>query len=117
MDLNLKDKRVLVTGASRGLGRDIVKTLATEGARIAFTARSENDIATLRDETRANAHGHFGLVIDLESEGAPQKLIDSLTASGFGELDGIVHNLGGTLEVNDPFCAIPEWRRVWRFNL
>jgi 3-oxoacyl-[acyl-carrier protein] reductase len=95
----------------------MVKTLAAEGARIAFAARSEKDIATLRDETHAVERGHFGLVVDLEADGAPQKLIDSLAANGFGEPDAIVHNLGGTLDVNDPFCPVSDWRRVWRFNL
>jgi 3-oxoacyl-[acyl-carrier protein] reductase len=56
-------------------------------------------------------------VIDLEAEGAPQRLIDALASGGFGEPDAIVHNLGGTLEVNDPFCPVADWRRVWRFNL
>ena len=35
--------------------------------------------------------------------------------AGFA-LDIVVHNMGGTLDITDPFCSIDEWRRVYRFN-
>lgn len=117
MNLNLKEKRILVTGASRGLGRDMVVSLAAEGARVAFAARSREDINSLIMEIDAQKNRHYGLVLDLEPEQAPRILIDRLRENGFEELDAIVHNLGGTMNINDPMCPISDWRRVWRLNI
>lgn len=117
MDLNIAGKKFLVTGASRGLGRDMVLSLAAEGAKVAFAARSSEDIASLRTLIDAKKNGHYGLVMDLEPEQAPRALIDHLYDNGFSELDGIVHNLGGTMNINDPMCPVSDWRRVWRLNL
>ena len=50
MDLQLKDKTALVTGASMGIGRAIAKGLAAEGARIAIAARRRNLLEELEKE-------------------------------------------------------------------
>jgi 3-oxoacyl-[acyl-carrier protein] reductase len=117
MDLNISGKKFLITGASRGLGRDMVLSLAAEGAKVAFAARSKEDIDSLCTAIDAQKNGHYGLVLDLEPEQAPRTLIERLRENGFSDLDGIVHNLGGTMNVNDPMCPISDWRRVWRLNL
>jgi 3-oxoacyl-[acyl-carrier protein] reductase len=44
-------------------------------------------------------------------------LVQRLKALGFGPIDILVHNLGGTLDIRDPFCPLGDWRRVWRLNL
>jgi len=50
MDLQLKEKRCLVTGASRGIGRSIATVLAEEGARVAVVARRESLLRELAEE-------------------------------------------------------------------
>ena len=45
MNIDLSDKRVIVTGASRGIGRAIARAFAAEGARVAICARSERTSA------------------------------------------------------------------------
>jgi NAD(P)-dependent dehydrogenase (short-subunit alcohol dehydrogenase family) len=117
MNFGLADKKILITGASRGLGRSIVTTLAREGATVAYAARSNNDIGSLTNELKSLGVKHYPLVMDLEPEGSVRDLIQHYEKSGVQSFDGIVHNLGGTMEVNDPFCPIADWRRVWRFNL
>jgi|KBSSwiStaDraftv2_1062776.scaffolds.fasta_scaffold1102876_1 3-oxoacyl-[acyl-carrier protein] reductase len=56
MDLKLKRKAVLVSGASKGIGKTIAEAFPAEGARVALTARSKNELerlaATIQDHTR-----------------------------------------------------------------
>lgn len=52
--------------------------------------------------------------MDLMPDTAPKELLDRLL--GFGELDIVVHNAGGTLDISNPFCSIEDWRKVYRFN-
>jgi 3-oxoacyl-[acyl-carrier protein] reductase len=117
MDLGIAEKKALVTASSRGLGRGIAQALAAEGAKVAITARNQKDISEVMGSIGGEASGHIGIQIDLIPDGAPQNLIQNLKTTGFWPLDIAVHNLGGTLEIGDPFCGIDDWRRVWRMNL
>jgi NAD(P)-dependent dehydrogenase (short-subunit alcohol dehydrogenase family) len=66
----LQDKRVVVLGASRGVGREIVRRAAAEGVRILAVARRARGLAELPKE----AHGIDTLAIDAASENAPQEV-------------------------------------------
>lgn len=117
MKLGFEGKRALVTGSGRGIGRSISLCLAKEGAQVGIVSRTDSDIKTLLKEMGGVSKGHFGISMDLMPEGAPSKLVNKLKKSGFESIDIVVHNMGGTLEIGDPFCSLDDWRRVWRFNL
>lgn len=116
MNLGLNGKRALVTGAGRGLGRSIALCLAREGASVAVVSRTKEDIEELVCELLKFSPNHYGDVQDLASDKAPKMLVSNLVKN-FGPIDIVVHNLGGTLEITDPFCSIEEWRKIWRFNM
>ena len=59
MDLGIANKKALVTGASRGLGRSIASCLAEEGAQVALVARNERRIKSFINEHDGN---HIGLI-------------------------------------------------------
>lgn len=116
MQLGLTGKRALVTGAGRGLGRSIALGLAQEGALVAVVSRTGSDLSTLVAQMGGLSAGHYSISCDLMSEGVPAQLLKEVLVR-FGSLDIVVHNLGGTLDIQDSFCTVEEWRRVWRFNL
>lgn len=112
MELGLKGKKALVTGASRGIGRAIAEALAEEGVSVAVVARSEYEI----NEFAASREDHQAFKFDLFEDGSPREMYRSVVES-FGVPDIVIHNVGGTLDISDPLCSIADWRRVQRFNL
>jgi NAD(P)-dependent dehydrogenase (short-subunit alcohol dehydrogenase family) len=117
MDLGIDGRRALVTGAGRGLGRAIAQSLADEGASVAVVSRTRPDLDTLVDQMGGSSAGHLAVAMDLTEEGAPAELTSRLKESGFGPVDIVVHNVGGTLDLRDPFCPIDDWRKLWRLNV
>lgn len=114
MELGIQGRKALVTGASRGLGHAIAVALAQEGAKVACVSRTAKDLDALMDKIGGKAAGHVSIPMDLMPEGAPAKLMKDL--EGFGPLDIVVHNAGGTLDISNPFCSMEDWRKVYRFN-
>jgi len=116
MDLGLKNKRALVTGAGRGLGRAIAISLAAEGAKVVATSRTAADLDELLETIGGTKAGHLGIALDIVPDGAPENLVKRAKDGGFDVFDIVVHNVGGTLDIKDPFCSIEDWRAVYRFN-
>ena len=114
MNLNIAGKRALITGSSRGLGRAIAKSLADEGVKIIGVSRTRADIESLIDSIGGKSAGHIGIDMDLFPEDAPSDLM--LEISEIGDVDIVVHNVGGTMNISDPFCSIEDWKKLYRFN-
>jgi len=116
MDLGLQGKRALVTGGSRGIGAAIAQSLAREGVHVAVVARTGSDINTVIEQIGGKTKGHLGIAMDLMPVPAVNDLMKILAKEAFGSIDIIVHNMGGTLNVKDPFCSVEDWRRIYRLN-
>ena len=95
MDLQLKDKRALVTGASRGLGYATALALLKEGCKVAINSRDEAKLSAaagrLRQETGGQA---FAIPADLSAPGAAEQVV-SEAALVLGGLDILICNAGG----------------------
>ncbi|MBQ5365162.1 MAG: SDR family NAD(P)-dependent oxidoreductase, partial [Spirochaetales bacterium] len=68
MDLKLKDKVVLVTGGTGGIGTAIVKGFLSEGAKVAFSSTSQAKIDALMPTLGAKAGTVAGFVADMNNE-------------------------------------------------
>ena len=96
MDLRLKGKTALVTGASIGIGRGIALALAREGARLAVVARRGNLLEELAGEmVAAGATQPVLIVENLVAEGAPARIANA-ALEGLGSVDILVNNAGGS---------------------
>jgi 3-oxoacyl-[acyl-carrier protein] reductase len=116
MDLGIKGKRALVTAGGRGIGRGVALALAKEGAKVAVFSRTASDIRSLIREMNRYGKGHYGESLDLTADRGPARLAGKLKKNFGLDLDIVVHNLGSTLEVTDPFCPMSDWRKVLRCN-
>ena len=95
MDLKLKDKRALVTGASRGLGYATALALAKEGCKVAINGRDEARIKSVAEKLSKKTGAQvIGLAGDVSEIGVPEKLIQQIVEA-FGGLDILVTNAGG----------------------
>jgi 3-oxoacyl-[acyl-carrier protein] reductase len=87
--------KVFVTGGSRGIGKEIVCSLASLGHQVAFTY-SQNKESALNTLATLPGTGHFSYHMDLKSEESIQFSIDQMLKDFGGEIDGLVNNAGIT---------------------
>jgi 3-oxoacyl-[acyl-carrier protein] reductase len=111
MDLGLKGRTALVTGASMGIGRGIATALSREGVKLAVVARRRNLLEELQKELKAE------LVIieqDFLQPGAPERTADA-AVKGLGSVEILVNNAGGsrrfTLEASEE-----QWEEALTLN-
>jgi 3-oxoacyl-[acyl-carrier protein] reductase len=96
MDLQLRDKAAVVTGASMGIGRAIAKALAAEGVRVAAVARRVELMEAMADEVAAAGHPRPMLIRqDIMAEDAAARISDAATEA-LGPIDILVNNAGGS---------------------
>jgi 3-oxoacyl-[acyl-carrier protein] reductase len=95
MDLGLKGKTALVTGASRGLGFATALLLAQEGARVVINSRDEVKLKASRDQIQQLSRTEVVAAVgDVTSQDVPAALMEQ-TLAAFGGLDILITNTGG----------------------
>lgn len=109
MQLNLSGKTALITGASKGIGRAIAISLAEEGCHLHLAARTEDDLAAVRDAIRSKHQVRVNIhPLDL-SDGKNVKQLHSACQ----DVDILVNNAGaipgGAIDAIDE----ERWRKAW----
>ncbi|MEO6840815.1 MAG: SDR family oxidoreductase [Bradyrhizobium sp.] len=110
MDLQLKSKTAVVSGASIGIGRAVAKGLAREGVRVVALARRQDLLEQLAQEVRAENGGEvIPLVQDIMEKDAAKTLAAKALAE-LGHVDILVNNAGGSrpLPIDAPDSAWDE---------
>ncbi|QEW19954.1 putative oxidoreductase [Marinibacterium anthonyi] len=103
MTTGLKDKTILITGASRGIGEAAARHFAAKGANVVLAARSGGAIATIAEEIRAAGGTATALPCDVSDAAAVKTAVDRAVAE-FGGLDGLINNAA----VIDPIGHIAD---------
>ena len=94
MELGLRDKVAIVTGASRGIGRAIAHGLAVEGCRVAICARGAERLEQTAGELTATGAEVLAVPVDATDPAALERFVDAVVEC-FGGVDILVNNVGG----------------------
>ncbi len=88
-----KDKVVIVTGASTGIGNAIAREFARNGSRVMLAARSADKLASLESELRGNGFEASYCVTDVTSEDDCRRLVEA-TVAKYGTVHILINNAG-----------------------
>lgn len=106
MELGIRGKVALVVGASKNIGRAVAEYLLREGCEV---------FAVARNVCAFGVRASFR--IDLMEEGSVDDLAKRVREIGLGDPDIIVHALGGSNRIIDPWDSADDYAKVWRLNL
>jgi len=119
MDLGLRGRTCVVTGASRGIGREAARVLCAEGANVLLVARSEERLIAATEEFRAVGGGSGGaeiLVLDVTADDAGERML-STARDRFGALDVLVNNAGSAKWRDLDEVPDEDWRTQYELNV
>ncbi len=116
MDLHLKGRTALVTGASVGIGRGIALALAEEGVHLALTARRLDKLEEVAAAIVA-AGGIQPVLIeqDMVAEDAAQRLATA-AVQGLGQVHILVNNAGGSRSFKELHVSEAQWQEAMTLN-
>ena len=112
MDLGLKGKKAVVTGASRGIGRAIADLLAEEGADVAICARGADQVAETVKALEAKGVKAFGKAVDI-ADGAAIRAFVKEAGEALGGIDVMVSNASALVQG----AAEDEWRAMFEVDV
>lgn len=117
MDLGLKGRVAIVSGASRGMGKEIALGLAQEGAKVAICARTEKDLERTGEEIRKITGVEvLPIVCDITH---PEEIrsLTSKVIQRFEKVDILINNGGGPPPGTFSDLAPEEWKKAIELNL
>jgi 3-oxoacyl-[acyl-carrier protein] reductase len=115
--IRLDDKKVLLTGGTRGIGRGLAMALAGAGAQVITCGRADSEAAqSLARELKELGGEHHVVAADISTEQGIDGLVEECQTR-LGSLDVIVNNAGAITHV--PFDKLPidDWHRIINTNL
>ena len=112
---SVKDKVVIVTGASSGIGMAIAREFASAGSRVVLAARSEGKLSDITEELRIHNENVFFVKMDVSKEEECKSLINK-TIEKFGTIDILVNNAGISMRALFPDVEIKVLHRLMDVN-
>ncbi|HEX3630144.1 MAG TPA: SDR family NAD(P)-dependent oxidoreductase [Candidatus Dormibacteraeota bacterium] len=114
--MHLKDARVIVTGASSGIGRAIAVEFADRGASVVLAARRAQEIAELAEQIATKGGSAIAIPTDVTEEGAPDRLAQE-TIARLGRIDLLVNNAGIGLHAAIADASSRDVEALFRLNV
>ena len=113
----LRGKVIMITGASRGLGRALTLAYAEEGANLVITSRSAESLEPVAEETKGMEVEVLAIPADISRSTHIERLVDA-AVERFGRIEVLINN-AGLLGPRVPIVEYPEdeWRKVLEANL
>lgn len=115
MDYGLKDKVVLITGASQGIARSAAELFAAEGAKLAICSRNEKSIREAEQQLAARGATVMSDALDATDTAAVERFV-ARTVEFFGRVDVAISNAGGPPAKNFLSTTMEEWRKATELN-
>lgn len=115
MDLGLSGKKVLIVGASKGIGRGIVMGFAQENTRIIGVARTEELLKNVQVEALENGAKSFEYEV-CDMINGDSKALAEVLLNKYGLFDIVVHNVGTSLCGNNHLGCSEDWIAALRTN-
>lgn len=109
MDLELRGKAVLVTGASKGIGFAVAEGFAAEGCSLHLVARTEGDLEAAKERLQAA----YGVEVRVHPIDLSRKDSVRLLAQACGDVDILVNNAGAIPAGDLESIGEPRWREAW----
>ncbi|MFA6451196.1 MAG: SDR family NAD(P)-dependent oxidoreductase, partial [bacterium] len=114
--MTMKDKVAVVTGAGRGIGREIALAFAREGAKLAINSMHEETINPVAEELRALGAEVLPLVLDISKEDEVERYVKEVYDK-FGRCDILVNNAGMNKDNFFLRLSAEDWDAVIAVNL
>ena len=115
MEKQLKDRVAIVTGASRGIGREIAILFGREGSTVVLAARTKKLLEQVAGEIQESGGRAVAITLDLNDEESIRKLV-RVVKNRFGKLDMLVNNAGETHSAPLDETKTEDWDRLMRVN-
>ncbi len=113
---DLKGKRALITGGTKGIGKAIVHEFLALGAEVVFTARNAGEVAAAEQEFLQMDYSVHGLVADVAEDQHRQRLVQWI-GQHWGFLDVLVNNAGINIHKRSADYSEAEYRKVLNIDL
>src|SRR5260370_8619649 len=113
---NLSGRVAIVTGGSRGLGREMAEGLAEAGASLMLCARREQWLTPTVDEMRGRGFKVEGMICDVANQEQVQRVVDK-TIEAYGKVDILVNNAGVSWGERPEQMPFDKWHQVIDTNL
>lgn len=116
MDLGLRERANIITGASGGIGRATAVALAGEGASLLLTGRREEALREVARACRAAGGQADTLAVDVTAADAGERLRDACLER-FGRIDGLVNNAGTSAIRGLDQLSDEDWQEQWDLHV
>lgn len=113
---DLTGRVAIVTGGGRGIGREIVRTLASAGAHISVAEQNPKTGEEAAQEVREIGRESLAVQTDVRDPASVEAMVKH-TLEKFGKIDILVNNAGIALNVPSEDATIEEWNRILGVNL